>query len=157
MDAQLAEVKRAVGTVAAPGPGARVDVVLAEDHDLVRKLIARALERAAGFSIVATAADGIAAVEAVMRARPQVAILDVDMPGLDGIAAAAAIHAALPATRILMLSGDVDRTRIERALRAGALGYLLKPAAPTELVAAVRAVSAGERYLSSAARLALLA
>lgn len=132
-------------------------ILLAEDHELVRALLLRALQAHPDLEVVAALGDGRAAVDAALRLRPHVAVLDIAMPECDGIDATHAIRAALPATGILMLSGHAERAQIESALRAGAMGYLLKPAAPKELVAAVRAVGAGRRYLSADARAALLA
>lgn len=134
-----------------------IKVLLAEDHELLRSLMLRALASDAGLEVIGAHADGWAAIEAATRLRPHVVVLDIEMPACDGIDAAGAIRAALPATGILMLSGHRDCAQIERALRAGALGYLLKPVVPKELVAAVRAVAAGRRYLSADARAALLA
>ena len=134
-----------------------ISILLAEDHELVRDLMRRALERHADLRVVAALADGRAAVDEALRLRPDVAVLDISMPALDGVTAARAIRAALPRTGILMLSAHLDGAQIERALRAGAMGYLLKPTAPKELVAAVRAVCAGRRYLSADARAMLLA
>lgn len=134
-----------------------ISILLAEDHELVRDLMRRALEKHPDLRVVAALADGRAAVDEALRLRPDVAVLDISMPALDGVTAAHAIRAALPRTGILMLSAHLDRAQIERALRAGAMGYLLKQAAPKELVAAVRAVCAGRRYLSADARATLLA
>jgi DNA-binding NarL/FixJ family response regulator len=134
-----------------------ISILLAEDHELVRTLMRRALEAHADLRVVAALADGHAAVEEALRVKPDVAVLDISMPKLGGVEAAHAIHAALPHTGILMLSAHLECAQIERALRAGAMGYLLKPTAPQELVAAVRAVCAGRRYLSADARAALLA
>lgn len=134
-----------------------ISILLAEDHELVRSLMRRALEKHPDLRVVAALADGRTAVDEALRLRPDVVVLDISMPALDGVEAARAIRAALPRTSILMLSAHLECTQIEGALRAGATGYLLKPAAPEELVAAVRAVRAGRRYLSAAARAALLA
>ena len=134
-----------------------ISILLAEDHELVRNLMRRALEKQSDLRVVAALGDGRAAVDEALRLRPDVVVLDISMPGLDGVEAAHAIHAALPRTSILMLSAHLECAQIERALRAGAMGYLLKPIAPAELVAAVRAVCAGQRYLSPDARAVLLA
>lgn len=134
-----------------------ISILLAEDHELVRDVMRRALERHQDLRVVAALADGRAAIESAARLKPDVVVLDITMPECDGIEAAEAICAKVPTARILMVSGHLDSAEIERALRAGAMGYLLKPAAPQELVAAVRAICAGRRYLSEDARAALLA
>ena len=134
-----------------------ISILLAEDHELVRSLMRRALEKQHDLRVVAALGDGRSAVDEALRLRPDVVVLDVSMPGLAGVEVAHAIHAALPRTGILMLSAHLDSAEIERSLRAGAMGYVLKPTAPQELVAAVRAVCAGRRYLSTDARAALLA
>jgi DNA-binding NarL/FixJ family response regulator len=121
-------------------------VVIADDHAPTRAGVRTALEHD-GFRVCAEAADAPAAVEAALRERPDVCLLDIRMPG-SGIAAAEAISAKLPDTAIVMLTVSHDETDFFDALRAGAAGYLLKDTDPQRLPALLRAVLAGEGVLS---------
>jgi DNA-binding NarL/FixJ family response regulator len=103
---------------------------------------------ARGLDVVALAADGREAVQAVRRSRPDVVLMDIRMPGLDGIAATAEITDAGLATRVLVLTTyDLD-TYVYRALRAGAAGFLLKATPPDRLVEGIATVAAGEALLA---------
>jgi DNA-binding NarL/FixJ family response regulator len=104
---------------------APIRVLIADDHELLREELAIDLERE-GLEVVAVAADGVGAVEAALRERPDVCLLDVQMPRRDGIAAAAAITAELPGTKIVMLTSSREREDALAAARAGAVGYVLK-------------------------------
>jgi DNA-binding NarL/FixJ family response regulator len=125
-----------------------IGVLLADDHAVVRDGLKALLEAEADLSVLGAAADGDAAVKEARRLKPDVVIMDISMPGLDGVEATRHILQALPATRILMLSMHGSSDHVLRALQAGARGYLLKESAGAEVVAAVRAVHAGRRYLS---------
>lgn len=126
---------------------AEVRVVVADDQDLVRSGLELVLA-ARGCAVVATAADGQEAVEAVRRHRPDVILMDIRMPRLDGIAATRAITADGSPTRVLVLTTyDLDRY-VYSALRAGAAGFLLKATPPDRLVDGVRTVAAGESLLA---------
>ncbi|CAM5294006.1 DNA-binding response regulator [Streptomyces avidinii] len=125
-----------------------VDVLLADDEAMVRAGVRAILARDPGIEVVAEAADGYEAFEAVRRLRPAVALLDIQMPGLDGITAASRIHRELPGTAVIMLTTFGEDEFIERALREGASGFLLKADDPRELLAGVHAVAAGGAYLS---------
>ncbi|AYG05524.1 response regulator [Gryllotalpicola protaetiae] len=106
------------------------------------------LEAQPDIEVVGEASDGADAVALARRARPDVVLMDVRMPGSDGIAATAAIAAELPETRVLVLTTfDLDEYAFG-ALRAGASGFLLKDARPDELLAAIRAVAAGDAAVS---------
>jgi DNA-binding NarL/FixJ family response regulator len=98
--------------------------------------------------VVAEAADGEAALEAIERLAPDVVLLDVVMPRLDGIAALRTIRERSPATRVLVLTSFGDDDKVFPAVRAGAAGYLLKDVQPQELVAAIRTVHAGDGSLA---------
>jgi two-component system, NarL family, response regulator NreC len=127
-----------------------IDIVLADDHTLVRAGLRLLLEREPSFSIVAEAGDGRAALELVTKHQPDVAVLDIAMPLLNGIETAERICDAVPKTAVIMLSMHSDESYVLRALKAGARGYLLKDSAETDLVAAVKDVHAGKTYLSAA-------
>ncbi|XNQ46113.1 response regulator transcription factor [Microbacterium sp. 1P06AB] len=123
-------------------------VLIVDDQSLIRLGFRMVLEAADGIEVVGEAADGAGAVEATARLRPDVVLMDVRMPGVDGIEATARIARDHPTVRVLVLTTfDLDEYAFG-ALRAGAGGFLLKDAGRDELVAAVRAVAAGEATLA---------
>jgi DNA-binding NarL/FixJ family response regulator len=123
-------------------------ILVADDHGIVRSGLKMLIERQGTMHVVAEADDGVAAVEAAQRERPDVAILDVSMPRMTGIQAAREIHAHCPDTAVLLLSMHDDERYVHDALRAGASGYVLKRQADAELIEAVRAVAGGGRFVS---------
>jgi DNA-binding NarL/FixJ family response regulator len=125
-------------------------VLLADDHAMIRDGLKALLEREGGFTIVESVADGHAAIAAARSLSPDLVVMDVSMPRMNGIEAARAIAEAVPAVKILILSMQGGPEQVYRALQAGAHGYLLKDSAGTELIAAVRMIQAGRRYLSQA-------
>ncbi|WP_406094858.1 response regulator [Kitasatospora purpeofusca] len=125
-----------------------VRVLVADDQALVRAGFAGILRLAPGFTVAGEAADGAEAVELAHRERPDVVLMDIRMPGLDGIEATRRIVAGPSGSRVLILSTYALDTYVRGALRAGAAGFLLKDAEPVELLAAVRAVAAGEGALA---------
>ncbi|KAA5830622.1 response regulator transcription factor [Saccharopolyspora hirsuta] len=125
-----------------------IRVLVVDDETLVRTGLRMILQPADDIEVVGEAADGREAVEAVLRHRPDVVLLDVRMPVLDGISAAAEIGAQPSPPRIVMLTTfDLD-DYVHSALKAGAVGFLLKDAQPHELVAAVRTAAAGNAMLA---------
>jgi DNA-binding NarL/FixJ family response regulator len=133
-----------------------IRLVLVDDQPLVRAGLAMLLDTEPGLSVVAEAGDGQAAVELVTALVPDVVVMDVRMPGLDGVRATELITAAGGPTRVLVLTSyHVDDT-VYAALRAGASGFLLKDAAPADLVQAVRAVAGGGAWLDPAVARRLL-
>lgn len=129
---------------AAPTTGPPLRVVLADDHPVVRDGLSALLASVPGIEVVATAATGREAVRAAVTEAPDVLVLDVQMPDLDGVAAATEIVRVAPAVAVLMLTMFDDDDSVLAAMRAGALGYLLKGATQEEIVRAVHAVAAGE-------------
>jgi DNA-binding NarL/FixJ family response regulator len=129
---------------------AAIRILLADDHTLFRAGIRALLQTLGDVEVVAEAGDGREALRLVEAHRPDVVLLDVMMPGLNGLDAAARIARTFPRTRVVMLSMNADEDSVLRALRAGAVGYLVKAADPAELELAVRAVVRGEKFLSSA-------
>jgi DNA-binding NarL/FixJ family response regulator len=125
-----------------------IRVVLADDESLIRTAIEAVLRPATDIEVVAQAADGRAAVDLVLRHRPDVALLDIQMPVLDGIAALQEIRRQVPAVRVLVLTTFGEDAYVARALDAGAAGFLLKESAGEELASAIRAVAAGNAFLS---------
>ena len=124
----------------------RARLLLADDHAAVAEQLRGVLEPE--FEVAATVGDGRALVEAADAIRPDVIVTDVGMPCLDGIAAALMILQKDPRARIVFVTGHAEAELLRRALAAGALGYVLKPAAGDELVVAVRAALRGERHVS---------
>jgi two-component system, NarL family, response regulator NreC len=126
----------------------RTTVVLADDHHIVRQGLRALLETDGDFSVIGEEADGLKVVDLVERLRPNVLVLDVQMPGLNGLEIARQIAQRALKTRVVILSMHSSDTYVLEALRHGAAGYVLKDANPAEVVEAVRAVGAGRRYLS---------
>lgn len=129
-----------------------IKVLLADDHGIVRDALCYLLEAQGDIQVIATAADGLEAVQQAIRLCPDIAVMDVSMPRLDGIAATREISRRCPKTRIVMLTIYDSQEHIRQALQAGASGYVLKDAAGQELVAAVRALHGGNQYFSSKLR-----
>jgi DNA-binding NarL/FixJ family response regulator len=126
-----------------------VTVVLADDQALVRRGFRLILEAEPDLEVVAEAADGQQAVDAVRRHRPTVVLMDIQMPGLDGLEATRRILGeAGNATRVLILTTFERDDYVFQALQIGASGFLLKTAPPEDLVTAVRVVARGEALLS---------
>jgi DNA-binding NarL/FixJ family response regulator len=127
-----------------------VRVLIADDEALIRSGIRLVLASADDIEVVAEAADGRAAVDEAARRAVDVILLDIRMPALDGLSALAELARVAPAARVVVLTTFGEDEYISRALAAGAAGFLLKDSAPDELIRAVRAVAAGEAYLSPA-------
>ena len=134
----------------------RTRIVLADDHAVVRSALRMLLEAEPGFEVVAEAGDGDATVRYVGGHKPDILILDLNMPGGPSLERIPEIKQASPDTRIVILTMQEDPAFAREAMRAGVLGYILKEAADAELVKAVRLASRGETYLQPAlgARLA---
>lgn len=124
-----------------------IRVLLAEDQTLVRGALAVLLALAGDIEVVAEASRGDEVVPRALATKPDVALLDIEMPGGDGLAAAAALHEHLPSCRVLMLTTFGRPGYLRRALESGAVGFLLKDAPPAELAAAVRRAAAGHRVV----------
>lgn len=124
-----------------------INVLLADDHAVVRDGLRVLLEAQGDIAVIATAGNGREAVQLAKQHQPHVAVLDISMPGLNGIEATRQIRAASHKTQVVILSIHSSAEHIYHAIRAGALGYLLKESAGAEVVAAVRAVAEGNRYL----------
>jgi two-component system nitrate/nitrite response regulator NarL len=122
-------------------------IVIADDHPLYRHGLVDTL-RSAGLDVVGEASIGRDAVRLVREHRPDLALFDVNMPG-GGVAAAGEAYAASPATKVVMLTVSEDEDDLAAAIEAGASGYVLKGVAGRELVAILRQVARGDRYVSS--------
>ena len=127
-----------------------IRVLVVDDEIYVRSGLCQILAAAGDIEVVAQAADGAGAVAAVAHHRPDVVLMDVRMPGLDGLAAAEALRSATDPPKIIMLTTFGFDEYVYRALRAGAVGFLLKDLPPRELAEAVRVVAAGNAMLAPA-------
>jgi DNA-binding NarL/FixJ family response regulator len=125
-----------------------VRVLLADDHALVRAGIRALLEGLAGVVVVGEAGNGGEVLELARKHRPDVVLLDISMPGIGGLEASAQLKQELPEVRVVMLSMHANEEYVLQALRAGAVGYMLKDSATAELELALQAVMQGETYLS---------
>jgi len=134
-----------------------IRVLVAEDHAVVRGGLVELLGAADDVDVVATAADGDEALTKVRELRPDVVLMDISMPNTGGIEATASIADFDPDVRVVMLTAFSDRDRVVAALDAGAVGYLLKEAEPSELLGAIRAAARGEAPLAPRAARELLA
>jgi DNA-binding NarL/FixJ family response regulator len=126
----------------------KIRVLLIEDHTMVRQGLRRLLEMNPDIQIVGEVGDGRAALEAVRRQRPAVAVMDISLPGLNGIEVTRQLTKAAPDTKVLILSMHADEAYVRQSLRAGAMGYLLKDADEQDLLKAVTALSVGGSYFS---------
>ncbi len=126
----------------------QIRILLADDHNVMRRGLRLLLESQPDFSVVAEAADGRQAIEQALATKPDVAVLDITMPRLTGTEAAQRIAEALPGTAIVILSMHSDEAYVLRALKAGARGYLVKDSAEGDLIEAIRVVSQGKAFFS---------
>jgi len=126
---------------------AKIKVLIADDHAVVREGTRRILEQEPDMQVVGEAGDGEEAVNLATSLKPDVAIIDIAMPKMDGIEATKRIKAALPSINVLILSAYDDDQFIFSLLEAGAAGYLLKSIRSRELIDAIRAVYSGESVL----------
>jgi DNA-binding NarL/FixJ family response regulator len=134
----------------------KIRILLADDHVMVRQGFRLILAAQPDMEIVGEAGNGREAVELAEKLQPDVVVMDVAMPELNGIEATRRIADSAPRTRVLALSMYKDSVYVREILRAGARGFLLKDAIDRDLLAAVRAVAAGEGYLSPAVSEAVL-
>jgi DNA-binding NarL/FixJ family response regulator len=126
----------------------KIRVLIADDHTIVRQGLRALLEAADDIDVIGEASDGRAAVELAGKVLPDVLILDIAMPGLNGIEATRQMTKRYPQVRVIVLTVHSAEEYILQALRAGAVGYVVKQAAVEELILGVRAVFRGESFLS---------
>jgi DNA-binding NarL/FixJ family response regulator len=131
-------------------------VLLVDDHSLLRSGLATLIDSAPDLEVVGQAADGEQALEVALECTPDVILMDLSMPVVDGVEATRNVLAALPDTKVVVLTSFSDRAQVERALQAGAIGYVLKDADPQDLVAAVRSAAAGHAPIDPRVARALL-
>jgi DNA-binding NarL/FixJ family response regulator len=127
-----------------------VRIVVVDDHSLVRDGLAVLIEHESGMKVVGAAATGEEAVAVTRRLQPDVIIMDLMLPSLNGIDATRRIIAEFPMIRIIALSACHTHEQVRRALRAGALGFVLKTEAAKELLRAIHVVKTGKQYVSPA-------
>ncbi|HEV7838820.1 MAG TPA: response regulator transcription factor [Gemmatimonadaceae bacterium] len=125
-------------------------VVLAEDHVLVRMGMRMLLESMANIEVVGEASDGLEALKLIEEMKPDCVIMDLAMPGLSGLEALRRATEQFPGTRVLVVSMHADEGYVQKALAAGAAGYLLKGSDKSELELALRTVARGQAYLTPA-------
>jgi len=123
-------------------------ILIADDHELVRRGIRGVLRSQGGWRVVAEAANGREAVEKGLELKPDVAVVDIGMPELDGVEVARQIREAVPDTKVLVLTMHESDHMVRRALEAGARGYLLKSDLTECLAKAVKAIAEGKRFLT---------
>ena len=133
-----------------------IRVVLVDDHAVVREGLARLVDGAGDMEVVGTAADGAHALDVVRGSRPDVVLMDLQMPGTDGVAATRALIEADLGVQVLVLTSFSDEERIVAALDAGAVGYLLKDAEADDVLDGIRAVNRGESPIHPRAARVLL-
>lgn len=133
-----------------------IRILIADDHPLMRKGLRLSVEEDPGLEVVAEASDGEMALAFVEKFRPDIALLDIEMPKLDGLGVAREIAKRGLSTKIIFLTFHTNEDLFRSAMDLGSAGYILKDSAAQEVVAGVRAVAAGRPYLSSAITAGLL-
>jgi two-component system, NarL family, invasion response regulator UvrY len=132
-----------------------INVLLADDHSIVREGLKRIIDDADKMKVVAEAADGREAIESACQTKPDVAVIDLSMPGIDGLEVIGQLQIYLPDLPILVLTMHEEDQYIIRSIAAGAAGYLTKRSAPELLAKAIQTVFSGKRFLDDRATEAL--
>jgi DNA-binding NarL/FixJ family response regulator len=126
----------------------QITVLLAEDHAIVRKGLHALLDDEDDIAVLAEAADGREAVEMAQQLCPDIVVMDLSMPSLNGLEATRQVRQRCPTVKVLILTMHTNKEYVFQILQAGALGYVVKQAAPDELIAAIRAIYGGDTFLS---------
>jgi DNA-binding NarL/FixJ family response regulator len=137
-------------------PQKRIRILLADDHTVLRAGLRALLAGQCDLEVIGEASDGAEAIRLAQTLHPDVVVMDIGMPGVNGIDATARIKRELPGVKVLILSMHDDQGYLRQVLRVGASGYVLKRAADTELLAAIRAAARGEVFLDPAMAKALV-
>lgn len=134
----------------------KIKVLIIDDHYMVRRGLIALLENFDDFTIVADVGDARIGVELCNQHQPDVVLMDIIMPGMDGVAATKAIRENCPDTKVVALTSFHDETQVQEALKAGAIGYLMKNVSVDELANAVRRAAQGQPTLAPEAAQALI-
>ena len=126
-------------------------ILIVDDHPLMRAGIRTLLDKTIDDVEIVEAADGLDAIELAAQSRPDVVLMDINMPGLNGVDAARRVTSAVPGCKVIMLSMHQDEQRVVESIRAGAAGYLMKDVAVAEVPTAIDRVMRGEVYVSPSA------
>lgn len=124
-----------------------IRILIVDDHSMLREGLRMFLVRDLDLEIVGEATDGSEAIEKAQLLRPDIVLMDLSLPSVDGLTAITFIHEYLPEIKVLVLTGALERSSIAAAMRAGAIGYLLKDVQPAELRKAIKAAVAGHIQL----------
>lgn len=127
-----------------------VRILIADDHKLVRAGLAMLIGEIPGYEVIAQADDGVSALESAIGLKPDVVLVDINMPRMSGLECLAKLREQAPEIHVLMLSMYANEEHVIRSLNLGARGYLLKDATPSELELAIRTVADGNLWLSAA-------
>jgi DNA-binding NarL/FixJ family response regulator len=133
-----------------------ITVLLVDDHSLLRSGLATLIDSTGDLKVVGQAADGEDGVAVAVACTPDVVLMDLSMPVMDGVEATRRVLAVLPNTKVVVLTSFSDRAQVDRALQAGAIGYVLKDCDPHDLIAAVRSAAAGHAPIDPRVARALL-
>jgi two-component system response regulator NreC len=124
-----------------------ISVLIADDHGLIRAGLRALLQGVAEISVVGEAEDGYAALRRISELKPDIVLMDISLPGLSGLEATRQVREISPTTRVLVLTVHEDEGMLRESIRAGAHGYILKRAADSDLLQAIRVVSQGDMYI----------
>jgi DNA-binding NarL/FixJ family response regulator len=125
-----------------------IRLIIADDHPIVRQGLRQVIEREAGLIVIAEADNGEAALKEITERKPDVAVLDVDMPRMDGLEVLRLLRERAETVAVIMLTVHREQAFFTRALELGAQGYILKDSALADIVSGIRAVAAGQNYVS---------
>jgi DNA-binding NarL/FixJ family response regulator len=127
-----------------------ITVVIADDHPVFRMGLRATIDEAQDIRVLAEAEDGVGAYNAVLKHKPRIAVLDIEMPGMSGLAVAERIRREALPTEVIMLTMFDDKEIFDKAMQCGASGYLLKDSALIDILRGIRRVASGEYYISPA-------
>jgi DNA-binding NarL/FixJ family response regulator len=125
----------------------KISIIIADDHEIVRQGLITFLELQEDIEVVAEASDGLKAIEKTQKFRPDIILMDLEMPKMDGIEATRQICSQFPETKIIILTSFATDDKIIPAIKAGASGYELKDVSPAQLVEAIRETSKGQTHI----------